>query len=137
ASAQEASLPAQMPAVTAHAKALAGELVLIDIRTPEEWRETGVPASGHAIAMNQRRATFLSAIDGVTGGDKRRPIALICATGGRSAALKTELTRAGYMSVIDVSEGMLGSRGQPGWIKAGLPVRRWTPGATAPTATGR
>jgi rhodanese-related sulfurtransferase len=40
-----------MSAREAHAKALAGELVLVDIRTTDEWRKTGVPASGYAITM--------------------------------------------------------------------------------------
>ncbi len=53
-------------------------------------------------------------------GDK--PIALICATGGRSARLLAALKRAGYSGFIDVSEGMLGSRRGPGWIARGLPI---------------
>ena len=51
-----------------------------------------------------------------------RPVALICATGGRSAQLLAALKRAGYSGFIDVSEGMLGSRRGPGWIARGLPI---------------
>ena len=53
---------------------------------------------------------------------ENRPLALICATGIRSASVLRALRLAGYDDFIDVSEGMLGSDRGPGWIKAGLPV---------------
>ena len=137
--------PAQTPAVEkgdaptavlssreAHAKAVAGDLVLIDIRTPDEWRETGVPASGHTITMHQSQQTFLRELGDAVGGSRQRPIALICAVGNRSAFLRGWLRRAGFENVIDVSEGMIGGRRGPGWIKSGLPLRRWSAGSTKP-----
>ena len=52
----------------------------------------------------------------------QKPIALICATGGRSGQLLRALKRAGYTGYIDVSEGMLGSPLGAGWIARGLAV---------------
>ena len=111
----------------AHAKAVAGEIVLIDIRTPAEWRETGLPASAHAITMNQDARQLLAALDAATGGDRAKPVALICRTGNRSSYLTAELRKAGFLNVIDVSQGMAGSRHGPGWLKAGLPTRAGDP----------
>ena len=51
-----------------------------------------------------------------------RPVGLICATGGRSAAVLRALRQGGYSGYVDISEGMLGSRAGRGWIAAGLPV---------------
>jgi hypothetical protein len=32
------------------------------------------------------------------------------------------LENAGFTNIIDVPEGMMGSRAGPGWLKRGLPV---------------
>lgn len=122
----------RMSALEADQAARQGKVVLIDIRTPEEWQETGVPASGHAITMHQDEQRFLAAIQAVTGGSKSQPIALVCATGSRSARIQAYLRRAGYTAVVDVSEGMLGGLLSKGWVKSKLEVRKWSPGQTAP-----
>lgn len=108
----------------AHAAAGDGSAVLIDIRTPEEWRE-GVPAGAALVSMHG--PGFLDELDRLTGGDRDRPIALICATGGRSAWLAGQLEARGYTSVLDVAEGMHGSRAGRGWLASGLPVERPAP----------
>jgi rhodanese-related sulfurtransferase len=124
--------PPIMSAREAHAKALADELVLVDIRTTDEWRKTGVPASGYAITMHQDQATFMQELARATGGSRQKPLALICAVGGRSAFLQGRLKQAGYENVIDVAEGVIGGRRGAGWIKSGLPVRAWAPGLDTP-----
>lgn len=107
----------------AFAKAQAGEIYLIDIRTPREWRASGVPVGSHQIDM--RRDDFLTALNEVTGGSQTAAIALICARGVRSARVTLALAEAGYTNVIDVPEGMLGSAAGPGWLRSNLPVARW------------
>ncbi|WP_428513612.1 rhodanese-like domain-containing protein [Roseovarius sp.] len=100
--------------------AQAGDVFLVDIRTPEEWRQTGIGQGAHPIDM--RRSDFIAALDSVTGARKDAPIALICARGVRSARLGRALVNAGYTNIVNVPEGMLGSRAGPGWIASGLPV---------------
>lgn len=126
------SRPAMLSVADAHRKAQAGEVVLVDIRTPEEWKETGVATTAHAISMHQDPRAFLKGLDAAMGGDRSRPVALICRTGNRSSNLQAELRRAGYTNVIDVSEGMAGSRAGHGWLKAGLPVRKGANVTAAP-----
>ncbi|MDU9003958.1 rhodanese-like domain-containing protein [Sedimentitalea todarodis] len=104
----------------AHQQAVEGNVVLIDIRRPQEWRHTGVPDG--AALLDMRRDDFEPALATIVGPDRSRPIALICARGVRSARLALELTDAGYTNIIDVPEGMLGSAAGPGWLDAGLPV---------------
>ncbi|WP_425045662.1 rhodanese-like domain-containing protein [Primorskyibacter sp. S87] len=100
--------------------ALSGEVILVDIRTPREWRTTGVPAGAHPLDM--RRPDFAQALVALAGNDLNRTIALICARGVRSARLGTALSAAGFSDIRDVPEGMLGSHSGPGWLAGGLPV---------------
>ncbi|WP_052257724.1 rhodanese-like domain-containing protein [Leisingera sp. ANG-DT] len=107
----------------AYAQAQAGEITLVDIRTPQEWRASGVPVGSHQIDM--RREDFIKALQAVAGPDRSVPVALICARGVRSARVTLMLSEAGYTHVIDVPEGMLGSAAGPGWLAGNLPVARW------------
>ena len=109
----------------AHQRATSGDLVLVDIRAPKEWGQSGVPASGQLITMYQRGDKFLAAIRKATGGDASKPVALICATGVRSLHLQNSLRRASYKNVINVLGGMFGTSSNKGWIKAGLPVNKF------------
>lgn len=111
---------AKLTVAQAHEAAASGDVVLVDIRTPREWAQTGVPEGAHPIDM--RRDDFLATLSQVAGTDKGRPIAVICARGVRSARLSRALTEAGYTNIVDVPEGMLGSAAGPGWLKTGLPV---------------
>ncbi|MGD9784873.1 MAG: rhodanese-like domain-containing protein [Hyphomicrobiaceae bacterium] len=122
-----------MSPAEAHEKASKGEIVLVDVRTPEEWKQTGVPASAHAITMHQKGPEFVSQLDAALGGDRSKPLAVICRTGNRTGSLIGPLEQAGYKRVINVAEGMAGGRYGPGWKKTGLPIRPWSPGATRPS----
>lgn len=99
-----------------------GEILLVDIRRPDEWASTGVPEG--AIPLDMRREDFTQALAAYSDADKSRPVALICARGVRSSALIERLRSAGFTNVKNVPEGMLGSGAGPGWIKRGLPVSR-------------
>lgn len=104
----------------AHAKATAGEIILVDIRRPDEWASTGSGEGAHRLDL--RRDDFTDAMAALVGGNLDAPIALICARGVRSARESNRLQQAGFTNIIDVPEGMLGSRAGPGWINSGLPV---------------
>ncbi|MEM7519769.1 MAG: rhodanese-like domain-containing protein [Pseudomonadota bacterium] len=106
----------------AHEKAVAGDILLVDIRRPDEWARTGVGVGAQPLDM--RRADFTEALLALTSGRADAPVALICARGVRSARLSRRLSDAGFSRIIDVPEGMLGSGAGPGWLKAGLPVRQ-------------
>lgn len=121
-----------MSAADAHAKASKGDITLVDVRTPDEWKQTGVPASAYTITMHQPGPQLLKQLDEVLGGDRSKPLAIICRTGNRTGSLAGPLEQAGYKNVINVSEGMAGGRNGAGWVKSGLPVRKWAPGQEKP-----
>ena len=101
-------------------KIRSGELLLIDIRTPSEWRQTGVAPQAHRIDMTD--PAFVERLLQDMDGDKATPIALICRTGNRSGSVQKQLQRLGFSQVHNIPEGMAGSRAGPGWIRRGLPV---------------
>ncbi len=103
------------------------KIILLDIRTPNEWRSTGVGEA--AFPLDMRREDFISVVTQLVEQDKSRPVALICAGGVRSARMSNRLTEAGFTNIIDVPEGMFGSAAGPGWIRAGLPVSEHKGGA--------
>jgi rhodanese-related sulfurtransferase len=122
-----------MSVTEAHAKALAGEIVLVDVRTPDEWKETGVPASAHAITMHQEGKIFVAELQKALGNNPAKPLAIICRTGNRTSNIYAELQRIGFKSVINVAEGVAGGPYGPGWQKTGLPLRQ----SSAPRASGK
>ena len=122
-----------MSAAEAHAKAMKGEITLVDVRTPDEWKQTGVPASAHTITMHQAGPQFVKELDQVLGGDRTKPLAIICRTGARTTMLQGQLMQIGFTNVLNVAEGMLGGFAGPGWRKTGLPTRM--PGE--PVETGK
>lgn len=112
----------QLSAPEAFAQMQSGQLVLIDIRRPDEWNGTGI-AQG-AVAIDMRDPAFMEKLGTALGGVKSAPVALICARGVRSTRMAARMEAAGFSAVQDVGEGMLGSRSGPGWIARGLPIVR-------------
>lgn len=96
-------------------------LVLVDIRTEGEWMRTGV-AEG-AVTLTASGPEFADHILDLLGGDKARPVGLVCASGNRSAYVQRFLQAQGFTHVVNVVEGMTGGFGAgPGWILRGLPT---------------
>ncbi|MEM9699006.1 MAG: rhodanese-like domain-containing protein [Pseudomonadota bacterium] len=104
----------------AWAAAQRGDIILVDIRRPDEWARTGVGAG--AVPIDMRSAEFLPTLLRHTGGRRDVPVALICARGVRSARMSRRLTEAGFEQILDVPEGMLGSGAGPGWLARELPL---------------
>ncbi|MGV6848320.1 MAG: rhodanese-like domain-containing protein [Marinibacterium sp.] len=96
------------------------EARLIDIRSRGEWEESGVAQGAWPVSMHEKG--FPKRLFAAQELAEGRPVAMICATGGRTASVMAALKRAGYEGFIDVSEGMMGSRKGKGWIASGLPV---------------
>ena len=113
-----------LAAPDAAAAVAAGKITLIDIRTPPEWKETGVAKGAQLINMlhPQGAPGFTNALLDKVKGDKNAPIALICRTGNRTTQVQRYLQSQGFTQVYNVKEGMAGSGAGPGWLKRGLPV---------------
>lgn len=108
----------------AHALSTSGDLTLVDVRTPAEWRAEGIPDGAAAVSLNQPggRQAFLDGILDLVDGDRNRPLAMICNTGIRSSSARTFLERNGFTRIYDVAGGLHGSDRGIGWRTGGLPM---------------
>lgn len=83
---------------------------VIDIRTPEEWRETGIIEGSHLLTFFDAQGRYdvrawLSELAAIATPDES--IALICHSGGRSALVSQFLdSQVGYQRVHDVPGGI-------------------------------
>ena len=90
----------------AHARFKAGQIILVDIRRPDEWADTGV-AEG-AIRLDMTSPVFEARLAGLRADNPGKPIALICRTATRTRHVLETLGRRGWSNLIDVRGGMLG-----------------------------
>lgn len=109
-----------LSAPEAFARAKAGQLTIVDIRTPAEWRQTGIGQG--VIRIDMRSPGFVQQLLAKVGGDKNAPVGLICRTGNRTTQMQKVLQRVGFTNVVNIKEGMAGSAAGPGWIRQGLPL---------------
>jgi rhodanese-related sulfurtransferase len=107
-------------------RAEAGNLTIVDIRLPVEWKKTGMPETAVGISLQDEkfkpRAGFIDDLLDLVDGDRSQPIALICATGARSAYAEKLLAANGFTNLHDITEGMLGGPNGQGWTKRNLPT---------------
>lgn len=84
-------------------------VTVVDVRTPEEWRSTGVIADSRRIMAFDSRGefdpSFPQALGTVAGPDEE--IVLICWSGQRSRVLAEALSRqAGYARIYHAEGGL-------------------------------
>lgn len=83
---------------------------IIDIRTPSEWRETGIVKGSYTIMFFDEKGNFnvedfLSQLDSVVNKDEQ--FALLCRVGSRTAIVSEFLSeRLGYR-VINLNGGIM------------------------------
>lgn len=107
-------------AADAYVAARAGKIILVDIRTPQEWAQTGIGEG--AIALDMTEKSFVDSLVKLRTAYPEKQIALICRTGNRSGYVFKALDQQGFTGLVDVSEGMAGGRNGKGWIPRGLPT---------------
>lgn len=112
----------ELSAAEAYAGAKAGKFRLIDIRTPQEWRQTGIAPGAAQADFYRGQDAWVQEVLQLMGGDKTAPIALICRTGNRTTQAQRILQAQGFTQVFNVKEGMAGSSAGSGWLKQGLPT---------------
>ncbi len=118
------ALPERLTPADAYAWMHERDLLLVDVRTPQEWRYSGVPAGAVAINLSDPGGAlgFATKVLDAVRGDRSRPVAAICYTNQRSQMAKRVLEYAGFQEVAYVVEGVMRSPAGPGWIGRGLPV---------------
>ena len=97
-----------------------GNLILIDVRTPQEWGQTGVAKGAWMLDMTHR--DFGNWLMTAIQRNPDHQIAIICRTGSRTGRLMQVLQQNGITNILDVTEGMIGGPRGTGWIPSGLPT---------------
>jgi len=103
-------------------RAKQGKLLIIDVRTPEEWRETGVIPQARRVDFYRGPQVMLKSVLEMVDGDRNAPIALVCHSGSRSTEAQRYLQAQGFTQVYNLKEGMAGSAAGPGWLNRRLPL---------------
>ncbi|MEZ5945395.1 MAG: rhodanese-like domain-containing protein [Hyphomonas sp.] len=89
---------------TAHDRVRKKELILIDVRTENEW-QSGIAKGAHTITLGD--STLVDQVYGLTREDLSRPVAVICRSGARSSRAASQLAAAGFTDVSNVGGGMM------------------------------
>lgn len=106
------------------AQQMAAGVPVVDIRRPEEWRQTGVVKGSHLLTAFDERGAVVPDFPAAFQEhfDPEEPVVLICRTGSRTAVLARALAeQLQYKQVAHVTDGITR------WIAAGQPVERDIP----------
>lgn len=98
----------------AQAMLAGGEVLLLDVREPDEYR------AGHlAGAVNIPRGLLEFRLSGEAAlADTERPVLVYCKTSGRAALAAQVMQQMGFGKVTSLAGGF------DAWVAAGLPVRQ-------------
>lgn len=85
-------------------------MVIVDIRTKDEWKQTGVVKNSKCITFFDERGSynaeeFLKQIDAL--GGKEQEIGLLCRTGSRTSQVANFMKNEGY-NVKNLVGGVIG-----------------------------
>lgn len=94
---------------------LDSKIPIVDIRTPGEWRETGILQGAIPIMFFDEQGkyninNFLAQLNAKV--DTKKPFALICRTGSRTKLVSNYLSSELGYTVIDLQGGMIYTQAQ-------------------------
>ncbi len=104
----------------AHRLAAAGLIILVDVRRPDEWLETGVPEHAHPLQMDH--PLFFEKLEALVSARRGKPVVLICQAGVRTKALQQKMREIGYRDIAHVAGGVAGFGADKGWVGYKLPL---------------
>ncbi len=99
-----------------------GNALIVDVRTPEEWKQTGIIPGSVPLQFfdkdgNALTQTWLAKFDQLRKSSDQ-PVVLVCRSGHRSGLVGNFLTKKlGLKHINHLSTGL------QSWLKAGKPVK--------------
>ena len=87
--------------ITFSEKILEDDVQLVDVRTPDEWKEGVI---GEPLKINFLDDSFKVEIEKL---DKNKPIVIYCKSGGRSAQAASLLSELGFKEIYELKGGIL------------------------------
>ena len=101
-----------------------GKAVLVDVREPTEWAETGVAAPAVLLPKSEFDAGLIGAWKDFLAKTGNKQIILYCRSGKRAGALGAALAEKGFT--------VANAGGFQDWADAKLPTRKITPAPAKP-----
>nr|WP_255722162.1 FKBP-type peptidyl-prolyl cis-trans isomerase [Ectothiorhodospira lacustris] len=106
------------------AELIAAGVKVIDIRRPEEWRETGVLEGSYLITAFDANGRFVRSFPRhlTRVVERDEPFVLICRVGNRTGVLARFMAEeAAYTQVMNVTDGILGWLGEGRTVSSDCP----------------
>jgi rhodanese-related sulfurtransferase len=94
------------------------DLQLVDVRTEREFKTGALPGSTLVPYNSWFKADFMKKMQRF---DKKKPILLVCAVGGRSSEAAYNLAGDGFVEVYNLSGGL------SAWARQRVPLPRQNP----------
>lgn len=91
--------------------------LIIDVRTPAECGQTGIPKGGKMLPLQD--ANFEDRLLGFVKQKTDKPVIFICRSGARAKTAAGKAARAGLENIYVVRGGV---PGPGGWVSSGLPT---------------
>ena len=109
----------------AHSLYVNKNLTIIDVRTINEWKMTGIIPTSILINMHddkyQERKDFVEEITEKLLEYQDKNVAFICASGARSKIITDYLINKGYKNIYHIPDGIMGKQND-GWLFNGYPL---------------
>ena len=104
------SLFAEVTNKRASQELLDSKIPIVDIRTPQEWKETGLLQGSIPIMLFDEKGqynlkAFLDELNAAV--DTSKPFAIICRTGSRTSVLAPFLSKKMHYSVVNIKDGIM------------------------------
>lgn len=97
-------------------------VTIIDIRTRQEWQETGVIPGSRLLTLFDERRHIINKNEWLKQvralAPANQPVVLVCRTGNRTLTAAHFLDKAGYTTVYNATGGI------KSWVTSGLPITR-------------
>ncbi len=98
----------------AHQMQQNGEIVIIDVRQPDEWQQTGLPAGAQGVALSG--PNFIEQIEEIAAQNKGCKLAISCQSGMRTKAAVKSLDAHGMKNLHQIKGGLMA------WNRENLPI---------------
>lgn len=93
--------------------------LLVDVRTPAEFRETGIPKDAKALPIQD--PNFGDKLLSFTKQKTDKPVIFICRSGNRAKSAAQIAGQVGFEKIYVVQGGVPGPHG---WVAKGLPTEQ-------------
>ena len=102
------------------------KIIIVDVRTKKEWKETGIIPNSILLNMHndsyEENKNFVNDLTAFLSKNLNESIAFICASGSRSELVANYFTEKGYKNLSHIPDGIVG-KNNDGWLFLGFPLK--------------